>query len=73
MRSLRRSDGTGAGRRTSSAKDGRTGRGGGSGICGSGRSSDFALSLSAQTASGSGAMRGGGSSAPMLPGSRCGS
>jgi hypothetical protein len=33
--SLRRSDGAGAGRRTSSAKEGRAGRGGGSGICGS--------------------------------------
>src|SRR5438034_3349679 len=33
--SLRRSDSPGIGRRTSSAKEGRIGRGGGSGICGS--------------------------------------
>ena len=34
--SLRRSDSAGAGRRTSSAKEGRLGLGGGSGITGSG-------------------------------------
>ncbi len=61
---------TGGGRRSSSTKAGRVGRGGGSGITGMRCSSARAASFSAQTGvSWTGAMRGGGSTAL----GRCGS
>src|SRR5882724_11356263 len=69
-RSPRRSDKAGAVRRTSSAKEERTGRGGGSAVVGSLNSKDSGrkLSLSVQLASGSGATLGNDGSTPPTPG-----